>query len=480
MIDLNITKQQQSIRSILNDINEVGKKIDFEITVDESSFILLPTALSPILQEDIFKDNASNPDQVDEKITEKGACERNVTFSKSIKKLKTRILRDTVLDLASRDSVKAPFANALQWVGHVKAVWDAVQFFGDLFNFNTLKDYYDRNDLGRITQEIVKDILEQLLMSEATAKMNEMLSVGGSEESMRRLTTAALKEKERNFIHFVDTLLQPKYKDLLKEAFVNRVKDLRISEALKKEYNDALGKALTKMCNTALQEFQNKKSRDLIQIAIQDAIDDVRLWIDSKVVIDNAREKKIELLELFDSKWIEITATLKKQLFSLRPTPEVIRRDLLNDFSSVARAVPGLNVIMNQIGTSASQESVVEMCNALDPRSDSFSQNWFEIMKKQYIVSSARWYTWKKIEDTRLPCKVVLESISDLVASIRERQSSKPWDSSTIQGTIVNLDNIIKDVDEHRLGSCGYHFRPSFYSTWYVSLPHRLHYTLIS
>lgn len=455
MVDLNIAKQTQAIQSILRDIHDVAKKMDFQITVDKDSFILLPTALSPIPQKGLFPGNNNNTN---------GAYERNVIFGRCINDLKHRILQDAVMELAKRSSADNPFMNVQQWVSHAKRVWDSVQLFGDLLNFSTLKDYYDRDDLGRITQEIVKEVLEKGFMPKAINKVHELLSaVVDSQDLAQPFTAATLLEKESEFSSFLDRIL-PKYETLLIMTFKARVMDLRIPEALKDEYKDTLLKALNKMHYTAQQEFLHKKGRGVVRVEIHKAIDDVRQWIDLKVGTIPENEAKERLFELFEEEWSSTVSKVGTRLRKQQPSKSEIERNLRNDFHSVGRKIPTLTIIRNQIA-SRTDSPLTDMTTKLNPFSPSFSSEWFDIMQKNYITRPRNFLSLAKV-DIQQHCYLVLERISKLFSGVKNRTNGKLWNSSAIQGTIIDLDNTIRDIEERKLQPCGRQFLPLFYSIW--------------
>ncbi|RUS14056.1 hypothetical protein BC937DRAFT_94413, partial [Endogone sp. FLAS-F59071] len=263
--------------------------------------------------------------------------------------------------------------------------------FGDLLNFSTLKDYYDRNDLGRIAQEVMKGVLKEKFISEIMEQINQRLSIQNNDYSTEHITAAILGERENTFIDFVDHQRQPVYAEELKKTFADCIKDLRISEAMKKEYADTLLKALEKMCTTARQEFKNRKGHRLVQVAIHDAIQDIRKWIDfqvSKSTTANAVRTKCALVCLFDKKWILRVNQTYSQLKEMQPSQETIDQNLRNDFYTVFKSMPSLTILNNLISTERNDDLVLDILSRLDPELLLFRLDWYTVMEKNYITRS--------------------------------------------------------------------------------------------
>ncbi|ORY04980.1 hypothetical protein K493DRAFT_345258 [Basidiobolus meristosporus CBS 931.73] len=432
MVDLDKTKQQNSIKSIQKAITDVAKSLHFEFDqIDEDSFILLPPAFS----HGQLKDNLM---------------------------LGPLYTRSNIF--SAKPAENAIFTNTDQWVAHVSAVWQSVQQYGDFLNFSTLKEYYDRNHLGRILQNIIKDTLDGEMVAEAKEFQAQTLNLASrvAESSIEYRHLAEAKKATNN--HFQNVLF-PRYHEKVKEAFFQRTKDLRLTEGLKQEYEQTLENVWNQMNDYLYQETENKMSRGLVQVAIGKAIRTVREWIDKNITEQPTSTGEQTLIRQFEATWDLVRQQLVKKLKEYQPDVSKIQQDLWRDFKMVFKANPRLMVTLNSLKPAELQD--LKLLGSMNPHSTSFSDGWREELRN-YVTSNSQigyiMHLFNMANAIEQPWYKILCTVSGYLSAILGRDRNNFWNSSTVQQEIIKFDNLLVQLEEQFLTEKKYTFSPNFHS----------------
>lgn len=115
----NRAKRQKAVQNILDGVCDIERNTGFKLNVSAESIIVLPPALLPRQQSNLFGSGSQT--------VENDSYTRNIIFSQSIEQLKSRLLEDTVTDLAQRRGPKIPFRNLTQWMTHAFEAWEIAQ-----------------------------------------------------------------------------------------------------------------------------------------------------------------------------------------------------------------------------------------------------------------------------------------------------------------------------------------------------------------